>query len=48
MGVVSAKQDLIAILRRFDMDGDSKISLKEFEIGIKSSLSAFANKKRRP
>lgn len=29
------------------MDGDSKISFKEFEIGIKSSLSAFAIKKRR-
>ncbi len=30
------------------MDGDSKINLAEFETGIKSSLSAFANKKRRP
>lgn len=41
MGFVAAKQDLINILRRFDMDGDAKVSFKEFEIGFKSSLTVF-------
>ena len=45
MGHVSTKQELIAILRRFDMDGDAKINLKEFQIGMKSSLSIFGNRK---
>ena len=30
MGHVSTRQEIIAILRRFDMDGDAKINLKEF------------------
>lgn len=41
MGHVASKQELVAILRRFDMDGDAKINFKEFELGIKSSLNAF-------
>lgn len=40
-GVKASKQDLVGILRRFDMDGDAKISFKEFETGMKSSLTAF-------
>lgn len=38
MGYVATKQELIAILRRFDMDGDAKISFQEFEYGMRSSL----------
>lgn len=30
MGYKASKQDLVGILRRFDMDGDAKISFKEF------------------
>lgn len=29
------KNDIVGILRRLDMDGDSRISLKEFELGLK-------------
>jgi len=36
MGHVATKQELVAILRRFDMDGDAKINFKEFELGVKS------------
>lgn len=39
--MVTQKQDLVGILRRFDMDGDAKVSFKEFEIGLKSSLTVF-------
>jgi Ca2+-binding EF-hand superfamily protein len=42
MGYLATKQELIAILRRFDMDGDAKINLAEFEVGMKSSLTAYA------
>ena len=50
MGHVSTKQELIAILRRYDIDGDAKINFKEFELGLRSSLPIFgqANQKRRP
>ena len=41
MGVKATKADLVGILRRFDMDGDAKINFKEFETGMKSSLTAF-------
>ena len=50
-GHVSSNSELVAILRRFDMDGDAKINYKEFEIGIKSNLTIFSNeqqKKNRP
>ena len=49
-GHISTKQELIAILRRFDMDGDAKINFKEFELGMKSTLTIFggAKKKQRP
>ena len=49
-GHVSTKQELIAILRRFDMDGDAKINFKEFEMGMKSTLTVFGEpkKKKRP
>ena len=45
MGHVSTRQELVAILRRFDMDGDAKINFKEFQIGMKSSLTVFGKKK---
>ena len=51
MGHLSTKQELIAILRRFDMDGDAKINMSEFALGMKSSLTIFAKKstgKQRP
>ena len=48
MGHLSTKQELIAILRRFDMDGDAKINLAEFTLGMKSSLTVFAKKGKRP
>lgn len=47
---MATKQELVAILRRFDMDGDAKINFKEFELGIKSSLNVFEKTpvKKRP
>jgi len=36
MGHQVLKPEIIAILRRFDLDGDSKLSFKEFSQGIKS------------
>ena len=48
MGHLSTKQELIAILRRFDMDGDAKINMAEFTLGMKSSLTVFAKKSKRP
>lgn len=50
MGHLATKQELIAILRRFDMDGDAKINMSEFALGMKSSLTIFAKKggKQRP
>ena len=41
-GHVATKEELIAVLRRFDVDGDAKINLQEFELGIKSTLTVFA------
>jgi len=41
MGHVATKQELIAILRRYDVDGDAKINFKEFELGMRSSLTTF-------
>ena len=40
----ATKTELVAILRRFDMDGDAKINYKEFEIGIKSRLTTYGGK----
>lgn len=48
MGHIATKQELIAILRRFDMDGDAKIGFAEFELGMKSSIASFPNKHKRP
>jgi len=48
MGHLATKQEIVAILRRFDMDGDAKINMAEFALGMKSSLTVFAKKGRRP
>ena len=48
MGHVANKRQLIAILRRFDINGDAKIDLQEFSSGIQSSLSVFPKRVRRP
>ena len=50
MGHVATKQELIAILRRYDIDGDAKINFKEFELGLRSSLTTFGpvKNKHRP
>lgn len=42
VGYVATKQELVGVLRRYDMDGDAKISMKEFEIGFKSHLTVYA------
>lgn len=31
-------------MRRFDMDGDAKINMAEFALGMKSNLTTFAKK----
>jgi len=41
MGHVSTKKELVAILRRLDLDGDAKINFSEFETGMKSSLTCY-------
>jgi len=32
-------------LRRFDVDGDAKISMPEFELGLKSTASTYVKAK---
>lgn len=39
MGVLMSKQELVALIRRIDLDGDAKISYEEFFEGIKSQFS---------
>jgi Ca2+-binding EF-hand superfamily protein len=36
MGCLASKQELVAMIRRFDTDGDAKINIEEFEEGIRS------------
>ena len=48
MGHLSTKQELVAILRRFDMDGDAKINMAEFSLGMKSSLTVLQSKAKDP
>ena len=47
-GHVATKSELVGILRRFDIDGDAKINLKEFELGVKSTLTIFAAPSKPP
>lgn len=39
VGVLVSKQELVAIIRRIDLDGDAKVSLEEFGEGIRSQFS---------
>jgi hypothetical protein len=39
VGVLASKQELVAIIRRIDLDGDAKVSLEEFGEGIRSQFS---------
>jgi EF-hand domain pair len=39
MGVLLSKQELVALIRRIDLDGDAKISYEEFFEGVKSQFS---------
>jgi hypothetical protein len=34
MGVAASDQNVIAIIRRFDLDADAKLNIKEFSQGI--------------
>jgi Ca2+-binding EF-hand superfamily protein len=36
VGHLSSKQELVAIIRRIDTDGDAKVNLEEFAEGIRS------------
>ena len=40
MGHLASKQEIVAILRRFDLDGDAKINMSEFGEAIKTQLAA--------
>mmetsp|Transcript_1336 Transcript_1336/g.1732 ORF Transcript_1336/g.1732 Transcript_1336/m.1732 type:complete len:95 (-) Transcript_1336:376-660(-) len=40
MGHLASKQEIVAILRRFDLDGDAKINMQEFGEAIKTQLAA--------
>lgn len=41
MGHQVKKRELVAILRRLDLDGDSKISFTEFTEGLKPVFSTI-------
>ena len=36
---MASKQEIVAVLRRFDLDGDAKINLQEFGEAIKTQLA---------
>lgn len=38
MGYVSSKMEVVAIIRRFDTDGDAKVNLNEFQEGMRSAI----------
>ena len=40
MGHLASKSEIIAILRRFDLDGDAKVNMVEFGEAIKTQLAA--------
>ncbi len=39
MGVLMQKSELVALIRRIDLDGDAKVSYEEFFEGVKSQFS---------
>ena len=44
-GHIATSQELVCVLRRFDLDGDAKINYEEFGTGMKSGIATFGNKK---
>lgn len=40
MGHLASKAEIVAILRRLDLDGDAKINLQEFGEAIKTQLAS--------
>ena len=40
MGHVASKKEIVAILRRLDLDGDAKVNFEEFSDAIKTKLAA--------
>lgn len=42
VGYLASKQELVAIIRRIDLDGDAKINLDEFNEGVRSQFSLAA------
>lgn len=43
VGHIASKQELVAIIRRIDTDGDAKMNSEEFAEGIKSQFSLMNN-----
>jgi len=39
VGYLASKQELVAVIRRVDLDGDAKINLEEFNEGVRSQFS---------
>lgn len=39
MGVLLSKSELVALIRRIDLDGDAKISYEEFFEGVRSQFA---------
>jgi Ca2+-binding EF-hand superfamily protein len=39
MGVLLTKAELVALIRRIDLDGDAKISYEEFYEGVRSQFA---------
>lgn len=44
MGFLASKQELIAIIRRIDTDGDSKLKIDEFSEGVRSQFSQISHR----
>jgi Ca2+-binding EF-hand superfamily protein len=47
MGHLASKQEIVAILRRFDLDREAKINMKEFGEAIRTQLAASNSVKLR-
>ena len=51
VGYLASKDELVAIIRRFDLDGDAKVNYSEFAEGIKSkftSVKGYKHSKNSP
>ncbi len=47
MGHLASKSEIVAILRRFDLDGDAKINMEEFGEAIRTQLAVSRPRKMR-